>query len=86
MYFAKKFLQLDLAVNIHLTPYDASESLLDAPFIYGLIFISYLDLLQFGVENTLKTLIPSSLDKSMYSVIVYDIGKLCEYGNLVGLL
>lgn len=74
LYFAKKFLQLDLAVNVHLTPYDATESLMDAPDIYGLIFISYPDLLTFGIEKTLKTIIPPELDKMKYSIIVYDIG------------
>jgi hypothetical protein len=61
-------------VNVHLTPYDATESLLDAPDIYGLIFISYIDLQTFGIEKTLKSIIPLDIDKSKYSIIVYDIG------------
>lgn len=75
LYFTKKFLQLNLTVNIHLTPYDATESILEAPSLYGLIFLSYLDLMTFGPEQTLKNLIPEPLDKSQYSVIVYDVSE-----------
>lgn len=60
---------------MHLTPYDATESLLDAPDIYGLIFISYVDLQNFGVEKTLKSIIPPELDKMKYSIVVYDVGN-----------
>jgi hypothetical protein len=74
LYFAKKFLQLDLTVNVHLTPYDATESLLDTPGIYGIILISFVDLQTFGVEKTLQSIIPETLDKGQYSIIVYDVG------------
>ena len=40
LYFAKKFLQLDLMLDVQLTTYDAAEALEDNPDAYGLIFVS----------------------------------------------
>eukprot|EP01031_Cornospumella_fuschlensis_P024637 gene24637-29770_t len=50
LYFTKKLLQLDLAVNVHLTCYDAQEALAQNPLLYGLMFISYADLIESGTR------------------------------------
>lgn len=72
-YMTKKFLQMDLPVNIHLTPYDITESILEAPNIYGVILLSYLDLQNLGIEKTLAGLLPPPLDRRKYSIFVYDV-------------
>jgi hypothetical protein len=82
LYFTKKFLQMDIAVNVHLTFYDATESLVTAPELHGLIFVSYLDLLANGVQKSLKELIPLELDKSRFTIIVYDVAMGEEEENL----
>lgn len=82
LYFTKKFLQMDIAVNIHLTFYDATESLLAAPDLHGLIFVSYLDLVANGVKKSLDDLIPASLEKSKYTIIVYDVAMGEEEDNV----
>jgi hypothetical protein len=73
LYFTKKFLQLDILVNVFTDPADAHESLQQTPEIYGLIFISYYDLKFFGIEETLQSLIPSHLNRFHYSIVVYDV-------------
>lgn len=82
LYFTKKFLQMDIAVNVHLTFYDATESLMAAPDLHGLIFISYLDLVAAGVKKSLDELIPPELDKKKYTIIVYDVAMGEEEDNL----
>eukprot|EP01031_Cornospumella_fuschlensis_P025439 gene25439-30718_t len=54
LYFTKKLLQLDLAVNVHLTCYDAQEALAQNPLLYGLMFISYADLIESGTRALRK--------------------------------
>lgn len=75
LYFTKKFLQMDLAVNVHLTFYDAHESLLAAPEFHGVILVSYQDLVVApgGVQRALELLLPQSLDAAQFSVFVYDV-------------
>lgn len=74
LYFAKKFLQLDLVVDVHMTFYDASEALLANPNLYGLIFISLQDLALFSPEDMRKILlnfIAPTLDPLLYTIVVY---------------
>ena len=74
LYFAKKFLQLDLVVDVQVTFSDAREALVDNPYIYGVIFISLNDLLLFSysdIKQTLMNLIPSDLNKNKYSIVIY---------------
>jgi len=72
LYFAKKFLQLDRVLDVQMTLYDATEALTEDPDIYGVIFISLLDLLaEDNMKETLENLIPKHLDRHNYTVIVY---------------
>eukprot|EP01039_Chlorochromonas_danica_P003987 gene3987-4362_t len=74
LYFTKKFLQLDLAVNVEMTVYDAAESLAASPEVYGLILASYQDLNYNGdIRRALEMLLPPGMDRGAFSVYVYDL-------------
>lgn len=74
LYFAKKFLQLDMVMNIHRTAAACSRSVAENPPAYGLIFVSYAELVKRGIAKALRELLPPAVDRAMYSIIVYDAG------------
>lgn len=73
LYFKKKFMQLDLLVNIEVSLSDAVESLHENPDFFGVLFLSYPDIEAYGIEKTFSTLIPKTCDPSLFSIIVYEI-------------
>ena len=58
LYFAKKFLQLDLLVDVHSNRKAASKALRCNPDAYSLVFISFSDLVKSGdLKNSLYQIV-----------------------------
>lgn len=68
LYFAKKFLQMDTAVNVQGCIADAQEAIAVCPQIYGLVLLSHQDL----KDSTLDQLL-QGMDRNAFSVFVYDL-------------
>eukprot|EP01038_Epipyxis_sp_PR26KG_P013722 gene13722-18408_t len=74
LYFAKKFLQLDIMTNLVTNINDLKSSLLEDPEVYGLILISYHTLSgDSSIDSILLQSIPKPLKREDYFVVVYDV-------------
>ena len=66
LYFAKKFLQLDLLVDVHANRKSAAKALLTNPNAYSLVFVSFLDLINSGnLRNSLYQLVNPAMAVSL---------------------
>jgi hypothetical protein len=73
VYFAKKFLELDLLTDVCVTFEEAAKALFEHPDAYGLILIGCPFLLKSGLELALEAVFPSTVDKSAYMIVVYEL-------------
>lgn len=78
LYFAKKFLQMDMVVDVLPTPMDAATTFRENYSVYGLVLLNFVDLLPSGVERSLREIIPGDLERGRYSLVVYNTGNASD--------
>ena len=56
----------------------ASKALLKNFDLYGLILISYLDIIKIGLDETFSILFPKDINKSNYTIVIYEVDSNCS--------